>query len=404
MKLIYKKLFEKQPDDKTGVLCMATNCDIDGTLMKYRTLIGRSDTFEESLISFSTDGGKSFSKPIADKTRWENPEGTMTRYFKTSLLDSDTNRFYMFYNVGLLPSDKPLEGLQSWNIHYAMKEDCKKPIVFEKPVVMTNHDLENPVKGVYKGKNSFMIGDWPCEPKITSDRHILLPFQTSMFDEKGAVYNPGGGYTYHYSRILHGRFLENGEIQWFDVSEDVITSPKQSTRGMLEPTIALVPHSRVLMVMRASNGGEFDPNHEIPGRRWFCVSNDGGFNFTKPEPWTYEDGTPFYSPSSCSGIIRHQNGKHYWIGNICDENPRANMPRNPLCICEINPETLLLKKDTKFIIDERKQEQYVDTTFSNFYVREEQSTGDILVYCTAMWQSLENIFLNSDSYEYRLKP
>lgn len=285
-----------------------------------------------------------------------------------------------------------------------MKEGGKGEPVFEKPVVMTGHDSKNPVNGVYRGKNSFMIGDWPCEPLITPDRRVLMPFQTSMFDENGKVYNPGGGYTYQYSRVLHGRFLNNGEIEWFGISNDVITSPDESTRGMLEPAISLMPDNRILMVMRASNGGIYDPCHQIPGRRWFCFSVDGGFTFTKPVPWSYDDGAQFHSPSSCSGIISHQSGKYYWIGNICGENPRANMPRNPLCICEINPETMLLKRDTKFIIDKRKQKQYHDVTFSNFYAREEKSTGDILVYCTAMWQSPENVYLNSDSYEYRLKP
>ena len=102
--------------------------------------------------------------------------------------------------------------------------------------------------------------------------------------------------------------------------------------------------------------------------------------------------------------MKHSNGKYYWIGNICKDNSRANMPRNPLCICEIDTGNLKLKKDTKYDFIKREKHQYKDVTFSNFYAREEKNTGDILVYCSAFWQSLDNTYLNTQSYEYRLKP
>jgi hypothetical protein len=79
------------------------------------------------------------------------------------------------------------------------------------------------------------------------------------------------------------------------------------------------------------------------------------------------------------------------------------MPRNPLCIVEIDPDTLLLKIETKYDFIKREPHQYQDVTFSNFYAREEKGTGDILVYCSAFWQSPENTYLNTSSYEYRLK-
>ncbi|MBN2558785.1 MAG: exo-alpha-sialidase [Clostridia bacterium] len=405
MKLIEKKLFERQPDEKTGVISMAAYCSVFGDLMKYCTYVSRSDTFAGSTMSFSTDGGATYSQARPDRTRWETNDGTMTNYFKLTLLDKASGRFYMFYNRGLLPGDNPLEGLKNWQLYYTMSEDGGRTACFDKPVVMTgDYDEFHPIDDVWRGKNSFMVGDWPCLPVLTPGGDILLPVQSTLLDENGEIYNPGGGYTYQCSRVLHGRFMAGGEIEWHSISEKVLGDPEKSTRGAIEPAIALMPDGRILMVMRGSNGGINDPDFRLPGYRWHAVSEDGGHTFTKPSPWTYSGGGAFYSPSSCSQILCHGSGRYFWIGNICGVNPRANMPRNPLCIVEIDTESLMPMEKSKFDIAAREGHQFQDVTFSNFYAREEANTGDILLYCTAMWQSPENIYLDADSYEYRLRP
>lgn len=403
MRLVEKKLFTSQPDTKTGVLSMAAYSSNRGDIIKYSTFTGSSDAFKDSTIQFSYDGGKTYTEPAADKTRWKTADGMMTKYFKLTVLDKQSGKFYMFYNRGLLPSDKPEDGLKNWQLYYRMSEDGGKSFKFEKPVVLLGeYDEFHPIRDVWRGKNSFMVGDWPCEPIVREDGTLLMAVQCTIIDENGEIYNPGGGYTYQYSVVLHGRFLDSGEIEWFDISNRVEGNPSKSTRGAIEPSIIEMPGGKVLMICRGSNGGVKDPESKIPGYRWFSVSDDGGYTFKSPEPWLYTSGKHFYSPSSCSKLLKHSNGKFYWIGNICKDNSRANMPRNPLCIVEIDSDSLMLKEETKFDIIKRESHQYEDVTFSNFYAREEQGTGDVLVYCTSMWQSLENIYLNADSYEYRL--
>jgi hypothetical protein len=156
------------------------------------------------------------------------------------------------------------------------------------------------------------------------------------------------------------------------------------------------------MVMRGSNGGSLDPEFRIPSYRWYCVSEDGGKSFCKPRPWGYTDGEVFFSPSSCSQLLEHSNGRYYWIGNINRENSRANMPRNPLYIVEVDGDSLLLMKDTECIVADVEEGQSPDITFSNFYAREERGTGDILIYMTAFHADPDNIF-GADAYEYRLR-
>ena len=73
---------------------------------------------------------------------------------------------------------------------------------------------------------------------------------------------------------------------------------------------------------------------QLPAYRWASWSKDGGRTWTAPEPWTYEDGTNFFSPSSCSQLVPHSSGRLFWIGNIAPTNAEGNRPRYPLVIGE----------------------------------------------------------------------
>jgi hypothetical protein len=37
----------------------------------------------------------------------------------------------------------------------------------------------------------------------------------------------------------------------------------------------------------------------------------GGYTWSEPEPWTYPDGEPFFSPASMSELFTHSNGRIY---------------------------------------------------------------------------------------------
>src|SRR5205085_2742639 len=83
-----------------------------------------------------------------------------------------------------------------------------------------------------------------------------------------------------------------------------------------------------IMVLRGSN----DKNPSLPGYKWVSYSSDGGFRWTEPKPWTYRTGVPFFSPSACSQLLQHSNGKLYWLGHINKTNPRGNRPRYPVYV------------------------------------------------------------------------
>jgi len=44
-------------------------------------------------------------------------------------------------------------------------------------------------------------------------------------------------------------------------------------------------------------------------------------------------------------IVKHSNGKHYWLGNISQKNPRANLPRDSGKKAEIDFELGRIERD-----------------------------------------------------------
>ena len=113
---------------------------------------------------------------------------------------------------------------------------------------------------------------------------------------------------------------------------------------------------RILMVMRGSNGGKFDPHDQLPSYKWYAISNDGGETWSKPEPWCFEDGKTFFSPSSMSSLFKHSSGRCFWVGNMTPVNCQNNLPRWPLVIGEVNPANLKLIRSSLLTVDTQREE------------------------------------------------
>jgi hypothetical protein len=137
------------------------------------------------------------------------------------------------------------------------------------------------------------------------------------------------------------------------------------------------------MVMRGSNGGTADPRYELPSHKWYAVSRDGGETWTTPEPWGYDDGELFFSPSSMSTLFCHSSGRCFWVGNLTPANCRANSPRWPLVIGEVDPRTLKLRRQSVLTLDTEQPEDCTQgrLDLSHFTLLEDRETGEILVTC-----------------------
>src|SRR5262249_54412976 len=148
--------------------------------------------------------------------------------------------------------------------------------------------------------------------------------------------------------VLHGRW-HGARLTW-RAAEPVKGDPQRCSRGMDEPTLARLADGRLLMLLRGSNAGK----PSLPGYRWMSWSSDGGWHWSTPEPWTYTGGQPFFSPSACSQLLRHSNGRLYWIGHITPANPRGNRPRYPVVLGALDETSGLLIRDTVIPIDDRQ--------------------------------------------------
>ena len=203
----------------------------------------------------------------------------------------------------------------------------------------------HPLEGLYLGKNAIFLGDLGCRPIRTKQGHIIVPTQMTLLNSEGNLENYGNGWDFYQCLMLIGTWKEDHRISW-TVSEPIPADYTRTVRGLYEPTLAEMPDGRILCVMRGSNGLKNDPEYKLPSHKWYCVSTDGGFHWSKPEPWHYSNGKDFFSPSSMSQIIQHSNGRYFWIGNISPANCQGNAPRWPLVLGEIDPESMMLIEES----------------------------------------------------------
>lgn len=237
------------------------------------------------------------------------------------------------------------------------------------------YDSVHHLPGITVGKNMVMLGDLGERPLTRSDGTILVPVQSSPTGPDGNYHNPGAGFTYSDVLVLFGTWKPDKRLSW-TASQRLAGDPERSTRGLIEPTIAELSDGRIVMVMRGSN----DARPELPGHKWVSFSDDGGNTWSAATPWTYEDGSAFFSPSACSQLIPYSDGRILWVGNICETNPKGNRPRYPLVLAEVSPNTGGLIRSSVSVIDDKRPEDSDSLTLSNFYVRVDRETKELVLY------------------------
>jgi hypothetical protein len=239
-----------------------------------------------------------------------------------------------------------------------------------------------------------MLGDVTSVPLTLPDGTILLPAITTPLMPDGSLYNPTGGYTYTDALVLHGRW--RGKLLTWRAAEPVKGDPERSIRGMDEPTLARLAGGRLLMVLRGSNGGKAS----LPGWRWVSYSSDGGWHWTAPKPWTYTNGQPFFSPSACSQLLRHSNGKLYWAGHITPSNPHGNSPRYPVVLGEVDEASGLLIEESVIRIDDRHAGEDEILMLYPPFAREDRQTREIALHVSRLFAFREG--WKGDAWLYRV--
>jgi hypothetical protein len=385
---------------RPGVLTWANACYSRAKgVDKVRVIheMTRSDTFDSCGIEFSDDNGVTWHGRREEPASEARSTGVFRIIRRQGVVDPNQDLFLSVYNEGLLPTDNPKEGMKQWYLRYEVSRDGGKTAAVNEQVVQNGFYPEHPLDGVWVGRNSAMIGDFTCKPIfLKKTGRILAPFQASGLGPTFEYHNPSGALTFHQAGVLHGEWRNDGRVEWV-TSRQVGLSPDRSTRGAIEPTLMEFDDGRVLMVCRGSN----DVSPWLEGRRWYSVSEDGGLTWSRFETWRWKGGDAFFSPSSCSQLIRHSSGKVFWFGNISPENTRGNLPRRPMTCVEVCQETLMLKKETLFVADDRRPTDDEGVLLSNFSVHEDRVTGELVLNMSRLFADKPRDW-TSDSYEYRL--
>jgi len=274
---------------------------------------------------------------------------------------------------------EPKETATDSYIRYRVSLDQGKTFLFDEPVIQKgDYNFKHPLDGLLLGKNAIFLGDQGCRPIRTRQGKIIVPTQMTILDAEGKVETFGSGWDYYHCLMLIGTWSKGNRLEW-QVSEQIKADPKRTVRGLYEPTLAQMPDGRILCVMRGSNGLKKDPKYQLPSHKWCSVSSDGGFHWSKPQPWQYSNGERFFSPASMSQLIMHSNGRYYWIGNISPANCQGNSPRWPLVIGEVDPKSMSLIEKSVITIDTRSPDEPIGIQLSNFYAFEDRQSGDIVL-------------------------
>lgn len=381
---IRRERFVASPKAGVAVLASAYYTRPTGfEMISMHQWMSRSDTTDVAYLRLSTDHGATWSEPEKVRTQESRPDGTLRRMLRGGAVDPRTGHFLRFRIEGVLPTDDPLEGMRRWTVHYGASRDGGRTWFVDEQIIHRGPGFSalRPLPGIEIGKTCYMIGDTASVPLFLADGTILLPIILTPAGPDGNYVNPGGGYTYTDAAVLLGRWTADASRVEWEMSARVIGDPERSTRGMDEPTLARLADGRILMVLRGSN----DRKPALPGRRWAAYSRDGGRTWTVPEPWTYTDGTAFYSPASCSQLLTHSSGRIFWLGNLTPDNPRGNRPRYPFVVGEVDRQSGRLIERTVRVVDDRRPNDGPDLALSNFSAHEDRATGEIVLHLTRLF-------------------
>jgi hypothetical protein len=349
-----------------------------------------SDTFGINYLRRSPDGGRTWEEPRPAYTPRKTPGGTERQGESAMLLDGSRNRVIRFFNRALYPGDtftREVVGLTA--IWHEISTDGGHTFAEPRQVITAGGTPDSPAPGVNRGDNCLMISF--SAPFVDSKGRIILPMQR--------IHKAPASLSVYLVPIdagcLIGECRTDGEITWA-LGGMVCTDLEKSSRGLCEPAIAELEDGRFLMVCRGSNASL----QNVPGRRWACLSEDGGATWSPPEPWSYENGDLFFSPATGSRLIRSsKNGRLYWIGNITPTNPTGNLPRYPLVVGEVDEPSARLIQSTVRTVDDREADEDERVQLSNFRAFEDRVTGNFrLAVARLHFNSLET----TATWEYQI--
>ena len=370
--------------------------DDDVTRQEIHSTTSASDAFLNFQRRVSEDNGKTW-KPFEplDRVTLQLPEGGMVTFPGKSTYDPVLDILYQNSMRRLWPGGEMYhyEKGHDYNDHSMILENGQEIELKYEPG--PDFDPENPFDSIYGVTNQAYLGQ---QVVVDKDGTAFFPMLCARIGQKNMIHQGG--------IVLMRRDPVSGE---WSASNRQFISPNVSSRGLLEPDVAVLKNGNLILVCRGSNvkgwWGKNSMAHvthpdSLEGRKWLMLSSDGGRTLSPVKEFTYDDGSRFYSPSAIHTFIRSsKNGKLYWIANIVEEVPDGNSPRYPLYIAEINEDIPAVIKNSLVEIDDRQENETEKLHLSNFSVLENRETFEIEIYITKVGQ-IPDHFWQGAVYKY----
>ncbi len=366
---------------------------IDGHLTRQEILntSSASDAYFDFRKRASHDNGRTWSDfiPLQRVTR-QLPGGGLVTYPGKYTYDSNLKILYQTGMRRLFPGRELYDYQGHAYIDHSMilENGRETEMIYE---TGPSFDPENPFDSLYQITNRAYMGQ---QVVVDKDGKAFFPL-VCYRSGPGNLVNQGGV-------VLMSRDPVSG--QWSSSNQQYI-SPNLSSRGLLEPDVAILNNGHLLIVCRGSNvKGQEHTSHpdSLQSRKWFLLSSDGGKTLSPVSELRYDDGSRFYSPSSIHSFIRSsENGKLYWVANITETEPVGNSPRYPLYIAEIDESIPAVKKSSLVMIDDRRENETERLQLSNFSLIENRENRDIEIYITKIG-SVPDHFWQGAVYKYIL--
>lgn len=381
----------------------------------------RSDIVDTKVVRYSEDNGRTWSEPVdlpSDESRVQNGNH-LVEHVNATIFDPVAKKTVeMVYQrvylgeVELLMNRALQAKGRGFVDHgfYRFSDDDgrtwseRRLLTYEPGEPFDPHNWANPE---YL-KHNELWGTY--EAYTLSDGRIAYPVVTRVAyeeDEEDRRICRGIPWYLSTKGYIHGVMCffgkwnaAKGDYDW--THSDPIWVPRRvSTRGLEEPMLAELVDGTLLLDMRGSNK-KLDPK-TYPARRWISTSKDHGRTWSIVRDLRYDTGEPFYSPEAQSCLVRSgKTGILYWIGNISSTPVKAQSPRYPLFIAEIDEEKVALKKHTLTMVDDRGPTDTEQLQLSNFSVLDNRETGELEIYLTRYGESKEGGPLGGNSYKYTL--
>lgn len=329
----------------------------------------KSDRPDWNFVEVSEDNGRTWGQKRAlSITRMESGLTFLGgREGGIPFVDLDNGTTVLFSLEVVLEGEDVVSGLKRRRIFYSISKDGGRSFTQPKQLVEggAGFDAVHYMKDTYYGLNSASIGGKPIR---ISRSEILLPVYIAPLDENSRLYNPLGGYTFTYAGFVIGRWSEDlSDLDW-ESTQAVKIDPHRSVRGFSENTVAKLSGDRILSILRASDS-----------HKWLTLSHDNGRTWESPKVLGFDDGGELLSPSSYSLLIRHSNGRLYWLANIVSTYPKGNSPRYPLCLAEVDEDKVAVRKASVVDVDSRAKGESEALQLSNFGVYEDRETKELVV-------------------------